>query len=214
MKTVYLVRHGQTILNHFRRMQGWIDSPLTQTGEQQATNTGKMLNQVHFDVAISSDLGRAIVTRDLILAENKVTDIAPMINKNFREVYFGSFEGVDSVVTWNQIGGPQGSFDQDFLIKKYGLLAVRDFMHDADPFKEAETGEQLQNRIQNAFTGLQNQLKDGETALVVSHGTFIRNVAGLYSKPGTFIDQPENGSVAILDVTDKPILVDYNQTEI
>lgn len=214
MKTVYLVRHGQTILNHFRRMQGWVDSPLTKTGEQQATKTGKMLSQIHFDVAISSDLGRTIATRDLILAENQVSKVTPSVNKNFREVYFGSFEGIDSVLTWNQIGGPHGSFDQNVLIEKYGLLAVRDFMNDADPFKEAETGEQLKTRIKTAFSELQNQLKDGETALVVSHGTFIRNVAGIYSKPGSFIDQPENGSFAILDVTDQPIIKKYNQTEI
>lgn len=30
--TVYLVRHGQTWFNHFNKMQGWCDSPLTIMG--------------------------------------------------------------------------------------------------------------------------------------------------------------------------------------
>ncbi|AQW21168.1 phosphoglycerate mutase [Lentilactobacillus curieae] len=214
MKTVYLVRHGQTILNRFRRMQGWVDSPLTEAGERQASATGKLLSQVHFDLALSSDMMRAIRTRDLILAENTASTVTPIIDKNFREVYFGSFEGIDSVLTWNQIGGPHGSFDQDVLIKKYDTFKVRDFMHDADPFKEAETGDDLKHRIQLAFSDVQKQLKDGETALVVSHGTFIRNVATLYSKPGGFVEQPQNGSIAVLDVTAEPELLKYNQTEI
>ena len=39
MKTIYFVRHGQTLLNQFRRMQGWVDSPLTEKGEAQAKGT-------------------------------------------------------------------------------------------------------------------------------------------------------------------------------
>ncbi len=33
--TVYLVRHGSTMLNSFNRMQGWIDSDLSDEGIQQ-----------------------------------------------------------------------------------------------------------------------------------------------------------------------------------
>lgn len=36
MKTLYLVRHGQTLFNARHKIQGWCDSPLTQTGIKQA----------------------------------------------------------------------------------------------------------------------------------------------------------------------------------
>lgn len=32
MKTLYLVRHGQTLFNARHKIQGWCDFPLTQTG--------------------------------------------------------------------------------------------------------------------------------------------------------------------------------------
>lgn len=33
---IYLVRHGQTLFNQQKKVQGWCDSPLTQEGIQQA----------------------------------------------------------------------------------------------------------------------------------------------------------------------------------
>ncbi len=34
MKTItaYFVRHGQTMMNRYNKVQGWIDSPLTKKG--------------------------------------------------------------------------------------------------------------------------------------------------------------------------------------
>ena len=36
MKTLYMMRHGQTLFNQKRLMQGWCDSPLTELGKRQA----------------------------------------------------------------------------------------------------------------------------------------------------------------------------------
>ena len=212
MKTIYFVRHGQTLLNRFNRMQGWIDSPLTKKGEEQALATGKKLAEVHFDIAISSDMNRAIKTLDIILGQNKFGKETKIeVQTGFREVYFGSWEGVDSTLTWNMIGGANGSRDQNELIKKYGLLKVRDFMRDADPFHEAEGGQQLADRIDNAVNKVKSKLEDGQTALIVSHGTMVKNLAGIYSPANTYIEQPNNGSVTILDVTNQPVIKEYNK---
>lgn len=35
-KMLYLVRHGQTMFNRQKRIQGWCDSPLTDMGKRQA----------------------------------------------------------------------------------------------------------------------------------------------------------------------------------
>lgn len=40
MKTIYLVRHGQTFINRYDKMQGWCDTPLTNQGIKEAENTG------------------------------------------------------------------------------------------------------------------------------------------------------------------------------
>ena len=40
-KTLYLMRHGQTLFNLQHKIQGWCDSPLTELGIKQAKVVGK-----------------------------------------------------------------------------------------------------------------------------------------------------------------------------
>ena len=70
MKTIYLVRHGQTFINRYDKMQGWCDTPLTNQGIKEAENTGVVLKDIPFDIAFSSDLKRACDTCDYIISEN------------------------------------------------------------------------------------------------------------------------------------------------
>ncbi|EHO52966.1 hypothetical protein HMPREF9104_00797 [Lentilactobacillus kisonensis F0435] len=43
--TAYMVRHGQTYLNLYNKIQGWIDSPLTEKGIQDAKSAGERLSK-------------------------------------------------------------------------------------------------------------------------------------------------------------------------
>lgn len=209
MKRIYFVRHGQTLLNRFRRMQGWVDSPLTEKGEAQATAAGNRLADIRFQLAVSSDMLRAIHTLDRILAQNKhANGITREVHEDVCEIYFGSFEGVDSVQTWNMIARPLGYSNQEELIKHYSLLKVRDFMHDADPFHEAETAAHIEARIKSAVTRIAKELDDGENAVVVTHGTYLRNLATIYAADGKVAEQPKNGSITVLDVTHEPVVID------
>lgn len=36
MKTLYLMRHGETLFNQQKKIQGWCDSTLTELGRKQA----------------------------------------------------------------------------------------------------------------------------------------------------------------------------------
>lgn len=53
MKTLYMMRHGQTLFNQKRLMQGWCDSPLTELGKRQARCVKEYLenNEIVFDDA-------------------------------------------------------------------------------------------------------------------------------------------------------------------
>ena len=51
--TAYLVRHGQTYMNLYNKVQGWIDSPLTSKGIQDAQDAGERLSKISFDAAFS-----------------------------------------------------------------------------------------------------------------------------------------------------------------
>ena len=76
---IYLVRHGQTILNRYNRMQGWCDSPLTQKGIEDAHEAGRRLKKIRFAYAFHSDTTRATMKRPfrsrLKISVNKATAI-------------------------------------------------------------------------------------------------------------------------------------------
>lgn len=66
MLQVYLVRHGETVWNAERRIQGQSDSPLTEKGEQQAHQVGARVKKLGITHVISSDLGRTRRTAEII----------------------------------------------------------------------------------------------------------------------------------------------------
>lgn len=89
MKHLYLVRHGQTLFNEKKRVQGWCDSPLTEEGIAQIQAAGRVLNElgVKPDYCCSSDFERA--WRSLELLADQPYDKFPEL----REMNFGMFEG-------------------------------------------------------------------------------------------------------------------------
>ncbi|MBD9660329.1 2,3-diphosphoglycerate-dependent phosphoglycerate mutase GpmB [Pantoea sp. PNT03] len=66
MLQVYLVRHGETVWNAARRIQGQSDSPLTEKGEQQAQQVGERVKSLGITHVIASDLGRTQRTAEII----------------------------------------------------------------------------------------------------------------------------------------------------
>lgn len=101
--TLYITRHGKTILNTVDRVQGWSDSFLTPAGVEVAEYLGRGLKkeQISFDAAYSSDLGRARQTARIVLdtkgqAEMPITEVPQL-----RETCFGSYEGEYNQRMWN-----------------------------------------------------------------------------------------------------------------
>ncbi|MCI6073587.1 MAG: histidine phosphatase family protein, partial [Collinsella sp.] len=88
-KDLYLVRHGQTIFNLKRIIQGWSDSPLTQLGCEQAARAGMFLRArgVEPDHAYTSTLHRT---------EQTIASLWPGLAyerlDGLREWFFGDFE--------------------------------------------------------------------------------------------------------------------------
>lgn len=69
MKTLYIVRHGETDWNKMGKYQGITDVPLNENGLNQAKACGQALKDVKFDRILSSDLSRALVTAEVIRGE-------------------------------------------------------------------------------------------------------------------------------------------------
>jgi probable phosphoglycerate mutase len=84
---IWLVRHGETTLNASRRLAGWSDPPLTETGRRQAVALRGQLEDQVFDQVWSSDLERAVTTAQLAWGK-------PRPDVRLREINFGDLEGL------------------------------------------------------------------------------------------------------------------------
>lgn len=62
MNTFYIVRHGETENNRARRLSGWLDTPLTDTGLEPTKKVIEKFANIHIDEMYSSDVGRAFIT--------------------------------------------------------------------------------------------------------------------------------------------------------
>ena len=91
MAKLYMMRHGETLFNKLGRKQGWSDSPLTETGIQEARITGAWLRAhgIVFDHAYSSTSERACDTLELAAPGMPYERV-----KGLKEWNFGVFEGL------------------------------------------------------------------------------------------------------------------------
>lgn len=219
MKTVtaYLVRHGQTYLNMYNKVQGWIDSPLTDKGISDAIKAGKRLAGVNFNAAFSSDSGRAVDTAKYILKENPHNqNIVRYQYPELREQFHGYFEGNDLNQMWQYVGIQVNQNSEHEVLKQYGLEKARDLIHQADLYHNAENNEMFWERLDRGFDKIREVTQDGDQILIVSHGMTIRSIVDRYNPELDNGEAAINGSVTKLIITDDDVKVEYynNMSEV
>jgi 2,3-bisphosphoglycerate-dependent phosphoglycerate mutase len=109
MGTLVLLRHGQSTWNAENLFTGWVDVPLSETGEQEARRGGELLREAGLlpDVVHTSLLRRAISTANLAL------DVADRhwvpVRRDWRlnERHYGALQGKDKKQTLEQFGEEQ-----------------------------------------------------------------------------------------------------------
>lgn len=153
MKRLYILRHGQTEFNVKKLVQGRCDSPLTDLGRHQAQTAAAWLKAhgVVPDKVVSSPLGRAMDTAQLVATELLGADAAAEPCKGIIERCYGTFEE-----------GPHDALPTD----------VWDPGEDLVPFG-GEGSKTLQERMVAALTNLISA-EGIETLLAVSHGSASR----------------------------------------
>lgn len=93
MTKIYITRHGETLWNIQKRMQGWNDSPLTEKGIIQAKLLEKRLSNIQFSTIYTSPLGRALTTAKIIRGNRNI----PLIeSEKLKEINLGLWEGLSS----------------------------------------------------------------------------------------------------------------------
>lgn len=141
-KDLYLMRHGQTLFNVRRRIQGWCDSPLTELGKQQALKAKEYLKDISFDHYYSSTSERCCDTIELIIGDHYYKRL-----KGLKERNFGLFEGE--------------SEDLNLILM---ILVMMIYFH----IMVEKEKEDVQKRLKETLTDVMKK-EDHQTVLALSH---------------------------------------------
>lgn len=174
--TLYFMRHGETYFNRYARMQGWSDMPLTKEGRLDAIRSGLGMRDVQFDAVYTSDLRRTVETAQLFFRDHPSKDnLTIQMMPEFREVFFGSLEGQDSVQVWNELYKTlQRSFDE---VGGRNIQDELNALKELDPDHLGENFMEFWLRVEQGLLKLIQRHRDtNQNILVVSHGMTIRNM--------------------------------------
>jgi probable phosphoglycerate mutase len=86
-----MLRHGQTDFNAGNRMQGQLDTELSDLGRAQAVAAGEVLGKRQPLIIVSSDLRRAY---DTAVALGEQTGVPVQVDPRLRETHLGDWQGL------------------------------------------------------------------------------------------------------------------------
>ena len=87
---IWLARHGETADNADGRVQGSIDTPLSDRGREQARTLAERAETLDLDALYSSQLARALETARIV---GEHIGLDPVVDERFAESYRGAWEG-------------------------------------------------------------------------------------------------------------------------
>lgn len=163
MLELYFVRHGETEWNVENRLQGRLDSPLTERGIREARLLAAHLAQEPFKAAISSSSGRAVETAKILIGTR---DIPFYTDERLMEIHLGDWQGktkaeIQAADPWNY----KCYYHYPHLYAREGCERFLD----------------VKKRVESALADLELRFSCGKL-LVVTHGMVIKVVQQLICK--------------------------------
>ncbi|MCD7936984.1 MAG: 2,3-diphosphoglycerate-dependent phosphoglycerate mutase [Tannerellaceae bacterium] len=109
MKTIVLLRHGESTWNQENRFTGWTDVDLTDKGVEEAIKAGNLLKEKGyvFDMAYTSYLKRAIKTLNVVLDRMDLDWIPVEKCWRLNEKHYGNLQGLNKAETAEKYGEEQ-----------------------------------------------------------------------------------------------------------
>lgn len=101
-----LIRHAESAWNREGRLQGVADSEITEAGAEQASRLASLLPGLGIEQAVSSTLGRARTTAELL-------ELEPRFDPEWREADLGDWTGmlVPEIPNEDYVSWRRGEFD-------------------------------------------------------------------------------------------------------
>jgi 2,3-bisphosphoglycerate-dependent phosphoglycerate mutase len=109
MKTLVLLRHGESTWNLENRFTGWTDVDLTPKGIAEAHEAGRLLREggYTFDLCFTSVLQRAIRTLGIVLDDMDLLWLTVHKNWRLNERHYGDLQGLNKAETAARFGEKQ-----------------------------------------------------------------------------------------------------------
>tara|TARA_Y100000816_G_C26022714_1_gene535087 strand:+ start:283 stop:1029 length:747 start_codon:yes stop_codon:yes gene_type:complete len=109
MKKLVLLRHGQSQWNLENKFTGWVDVDLTEKGEEEAKEAGRLLkeNNFLFDIVYTSLLKRAKRTMKICLEQMGLETIPIESSWRLNERHYGALQGLNKAETAKKYGDEQ-----------------------------------------------------------------------------------------------------------
>ena len=153
---IYLTRHGQTLWNIEKRLQGRENSPLTEDGIERAKELRDRIKGMNIDVIYSSPIERALNTANIIKGDKNIEVIT---DDGLMEMCFGDYEGrrTDEVMKENP------SWDIGLIMKGNTILSA----------PNGENLAEVRDRVSKTMDRIIEENR-GKTILIVAHGITLK----------------------------------------
>ena len=162
---IYLTRHGQTLWNIEKRLQGRGNSPLTEQGIERAKELRDRIKYIHIDIIYSSPIERALTTANIIKGDKSIEVIT---DDGLMEMCFGDYEGkiTDEVMKENP------NWDISLIMKGNTELTA----------PNGENLAEVRDRVARSMNKIIEENR-GKTILIVAHGITLKAIM-YYFKDG------------------------------
>ncbi|MDP2691497.1 MAG: 2,3-diphosphoglycerate-dependent phosphoglycerate mutase [bacterium] len=157
-----LVRHGASEWNIHNIFTGWMDVPLAEQGIEEAHEAGKKLKGLHFDIAFTSVLSRAIDTQKIILDEIGQSDILVFKDQALNERHYGALQGKNKDKTREEFGEEQ--------------VQLWRRSYDIAPPEGESLKDTCDRTIPYLTEKILTEVKQGKNVLVTAHGNSLRSI--------------------------------------
>jgi 2,3-bisphosphoglycerate-dependent phosphoglycerate mutase len=186
MGTLVLLRHGQSVWNAENLFTGWVDVPLSETGEQEARRGGELLAAEGLlpDVVHTSVLRRAISTANLALDACDRHWIPVRRDWRLNERHYGALQGKNKKQTLEQFGEEQFMlWRRSYDVPPPPIESGSEFSQDSDPRYDGlgdamPTTECLADVVARFLpyweSAVVPELRAGKVVLLAAHGNSLR----------------------------------------
>ena len=166
LTTLILVRHGESEWNRAGRIQGQVNSPLTDLGISQAIAISDYLSGIFLNQELeiySSPLERAIQTAEIIAKGIDCLSSEVIIDERLNDFNLGEISGTYG---WDKVAE---------IFPEQAQLRLQ------DPMRFHPSGGESGAKFEARLRSLMEEMKgDDTTKLLVSHGIVNKFIRGIY----------------------------------